>query len=171
MSLSAVATLPAPRPRVRDIQQVIGNLHRQNPRAPEARLAALLMDELLDDRELLLVIAGDLVRKALAPAKVKPKATLKSAEAARRQRVARQVAAKAEAQAVAGKVKEIILLDTMVMLVTGEQKQLRYATKVELDQLGGLYVKLAARLETPSEMCGERWTEGEVKALLGATPT
>jgi hypothetical protein len=64
-----------------------------------------------------------------------------------------------------------VLLDQMVMLVTGEQKKLRYATKIELNQLGGLYVKLATRLETPSEMCGERWTEGEVKALLGATPT
>jgi hypothetical protein len=106
MSLSAVATLPTPRPRVRDVQQVIGNLRRQNPRAPEARLAALLMDELLDDRELLLIIAGDLVRKALAPAKVKPKPTLKTAEAARRQRVARQNIESESARRVAGGVRE-----------------------------------------------------------------
>jgi len=54
------------------------------------------------------------------------------------------------------------------MLLDGTQKQLRYATKVELNQLGGLYVKLAARLEAPDEMCGERWTDSELKAVWAA---
>ena len=171
MSLSALAVLPAPRHRGRGVLEVIRSLRQQSPRIGEDRLVELLVDELLDNRELLRAVAGDLVHKALVPAKVKPKPTPKAAETARRQRVARQAAATAEAQAVAGKVKASILLDTMVMLVTGEQKQLRYATKVELDRLGGLYVKLAARLEAPDEMCGERWTDGELKALLCALPT
>jgi hypothetical protein len=167
MSL-AVVTTPAPRRRPRDVLQVIQSLRRLKPRAPEARLAALLMDELLDDRELLLIIAGDLVRKALAPAKVKPKPTLKAAETARRRRVANQEATNQVVKAAVAAVKVKCVLDLQVTLLSGESKQLRYCLGAELTALGGAYVKLGERVG-PANMAGEVLVEQEVRELLRAT--
>src|SRR5689334_15542358 len=90
MSLSAVAAMPTPRQRRRDVLDVIRGLRRDHSRADEARLVDLLVEELMDDRELLRAVAGDLVHKALAPAKVKARPTIKAAETSRRQRVAHQ---------------------------------------------------------------------------------
>src|SRR5438552_2616197 len=114
MSLSAVATLPAPRQRVCDVPQVIANLRRQNPRASEGRLTELLAEELMDNHELLHAVAGDLVHRALTPVRAKGKPTIKAAETARRQRVANQEAEKQVVKAVAAKVKETLLLDLVM---------------------------------------------------------
>jgi hypothetical protein len=102
-----------------------------------------LANELLDDRALLVTVARDIVHKALARGKAKP--TLKAAETARRQRVARQAASKAEARVVAGKVKEALLLDAVVPLLTGEQRALRFVYGREIDQLGAAYQRIAER--------------------------
>jgi hypothetical protein len=149
MSLSVVATLPAPRQRGRDVQQVIQGLRREHPRAKEVRLAELLADELVDDRELLLIVAGDLVHKAVAPAKVKAKPTLKAAEAARRERASRQAVEKEQTTKIAANLRQRITLDAVITLLNGGTKELRYCTAGELTELavrGSIYGRIAAKV-------------------------
>jgi hypothetical protein len=84
---AAVQSVPSPRHRSHDVLQVIAGLRRQNPRAGESRLAELLADELIDDRDLAVDAGRHLVHRALVSAK--PKSPAKVA-AVRRQRAARQ---------------------------------------------------------------------------------
>jgi hypothetical protein len=166
MSL-AVVTTPAPRRRPRDVLQVIQSLRQQNPRAGEDELAELLTDELIDDRELLLGVGRDLVRKALVKAKVRSKPTLKAAETARRQRVASQEAANQVVKAAVAAVKVKCVLDLQVTLLSGESKALRYVLGRELAELGGVYQAVAAKVGDEN-MVGEVLVEAELKALLQA---
>jgi hypothetical protein len=119
-----------------------------------------------EDRHLLLDAGRFLVERVLAIAETRQRQS--RAAPSPEQRTARKVAEKVAVTKLAARVKATLVLDLPVTLIGGETKALRYMTKTELDQLGGFYVHLGARLEAPSEMCGERWTEGEVKALLGA---
>jgi hypothetical protein len=149
MSLSAVAVLPAPRHRGRGVLDVIRSLRQQSPRIGEDRLVELLVDELLDDRELLRAVAGDLVHKALVPAKVKPKPTLKAAEAARRARASRQAVEKEQTTKIAANVRQQITLDAVITLLNGGTKELRYCTAGELTELvvrGSIYGRIAAKV-------------------------
>jgi hypothetical protein len=146
MSLSAVATLPTSRPRVRNVVQVIQELRRQNPRSGEGRLAELLADELTDDHELLLGVAGDLIRRALT---AKPKPTLKAAETARRERASRQAVEKEQTTKIAANVRQQITLDAVTTLLNGGTKELRYCTAGELTELavrGSIYGRIAAKV-------------------------
>jgi hypothetical protein len=161
MALAVVATL-APRQHSRDVKQIIAGLVRENPKANAERLAALLAEELRDDDELLLSVAGDLVRKSLTPAKPKP--TLKAAETARRQRVACQVAANSEAQAVAGKVRQTVLLN----LIMPNGVAMRYCTGTQMGGFSDAYAKIAERVG--DAMVGEILVEAEIKALLQVAP-
>ena len=151
MSLSAVAVLPAPRHRGRGVLDVIRSLRQQSPRIGEDRLVELLVDELLDDRELLRAVAGDLVHKALVPGKVKPKPkpTLKAAEAARRERASRQAVEKEQTTKIAANVRQQITLDAVITLLNGGTKELRYCTAGELTELavrGSIYGRIAAKV-------------------------
>jgi hypothetical protein len=145
--------------------QVIQGLRRQNPQAGEGQLAELLVDELIDDRELLLGVGRDLVRKALTPAKGKPKLSLKTAETARRQRVARQEVERQAVKVAAARVRETILLD----LTMPNGISMRYCTGTQMAGFGTAYAKIAERVG--DAMVGEVMVESEVKALLDATPT
>jgi hypothetical protein len=148
------------RERVRDL---VKELHARHRRAGEDELAARLVERLEEDSEALQIAARFVVCVVLNEAKPRRRRlTGETSQADRRTEV------KTQARAIAAKAREVILLNSMVTLATGEQKQLRYMTKDELTRLGGLYIHLAARLETPNELCEERWTEGEVKALLQA---
>jgi len=85
-------------------------------------------------------------------------------------RVARQkaqAAEKIEVKALAAKAREVILLDMLVTLLSGEPKQLRYVTGRELAELGGAYQAIAAKVG-PANMVGEVLVEAEVKALMRA---
>jgi hypothetical protein len=160
----AHSTLEPTRRRV-DVREVIHDLHRRYPRMGEGRLAEMLAGRIEEDRHLLLDASRLLVHQIVAVTETR-KHQRKAASAP--VRAARRVADQAEAKALAVRARQTILLDTLLALPNGESKQLRYATKAELNLLGGLYTTLAARLEAPDEMCGERWTEGELKALLQA---
>jgi hypothetical protein len=90
----------------------------------------------------------------------KPKlaATFKAAEAARRQRVARQEVEKQAVKAAVAKVRQQIMLDTLIVLVGGEEKQLRYCTAGELCELGNTYVGIVEKVMDiggPDVMVGE----------------
>jgi len=123
-------------------------------------LSEQLADELSDDRALLLAVSHDLVRKALTPAKVKPKSTLKAAETARRERVARQEAEKQVVKAAAAKVKEQVLLD----LVMPNGIAMRYCSGTMMLSFGSAYRAIGER--AGDAMVGEILVEAEVKALL-----
>jgi hypothetical protein len=176
MSLQAVPAVRPIRQPIRcwsdgrdAIRAAVGELHRRHPRAGEQQIARLLTERLETDGDLLEAGAVYLVHDATKTAERRARSapTLRTAETARRQRAACQVAAKAEAQAVAGKVKEQVLLDTMVTLVTGEQKQLRFCYGRELASLGNAYCRLAAQV--PAEvMIGEALVESQVRELLCA---
>jgi hypothetical protein len=158
MSLAAVQPVLPPRHCSRDVMQVIGSLRRQNPRIGEDRLAELLADELLDDRELLLDAGRHLVRKALVSAR--PKSVAKVV-AVRRQRIARQEAEEATVKAIVAKVKAALVLD---MEIGG--KRLRFHTGAEVARLGAGFVKLAKRVPADC-LVGEIVTEAEAAALMG----
>jgi hypothetical protein len=161
MALAVIQSQPTRlRQSPQDIRAVVESLRRRHKAADNARTTELLLELVGEDHALLRVAVRFVVDRIAA----QRRPTV-------RERIARQAAhaaEKVEVKALAAKARQTIMLDTLVTLPSGEQKQLRYATKAELNQAGGLYLKLAERLETPDEMCGERWTEGELKALLQA---
>jgi hypothetical protein len=160
--MTSLAVVPTSRPRHRrspDVGALVADLRREhgNKQASNA-----LFELLLEDEAVARAVAAFVVEKLAAAAprrRVMPTA---------KERAEHQAVERVAVKEIAAKVKAALVLDLPVTLVSGEQKQLRYMTKAELNQLGGLYVQLGARLETSSEMCGERWTEGEVKALLAS---
>jgi hypothetical protein len=84
------------------------------------------------------------------------------------ERVARQSARAVEktaVQALAAKARQQIVLDTMVTLATGEQKQLRYCLGSEIGQLGAAFGRIAERVGL-TNMVGEVLVEAEVAELL-----
>jgi hypothetical protein len=159
MSLTAVHAVSTPRRRTRDVLQVIEALRRQNPRAGESRLAELLADELLDDRELLLDAGRHLVHKALSSNKPKSAAKV---TAARRQRVARVEAEATAVAVIAAKVKAICMLDTLMP----NGVAMRYNTGLQMGAYGEAYSAIAAKVGTA--MVGEVMVEAEVRELLQA---
>jgi hypothetical protein len=159
MSLAAVHAVPTPRRRPRDVLQVIASLRKQNPRAGESRLAELLADELLDDRDLLLDAGRHLVHKALASNRPKSAAKV---TAARRQRVARVEAETTAVVAIAAKVKAICVLDTLMP----NGIAMRYCTGIQMATYGKAYEAIAAKVG--EAMVGEVMVEHEVRKLLQA---
>jgi hypothetical protein len=86
------------------------------------------------------------------------------------ERVVRQsarAAEKAAVQEIAAKARQQIVLDTMVTLVSGEQKQFRYCLGAEIGHLGAAFGRIAERVG-PTSMVGEVLVEAEVAELLHA---
>jgi hypothetical protein len=117
----------------------------------------------MDDRGLLLNVGRELVRKALAPATGRPRATLKSAETARRQRVARQEVERQVVKAAAAKVRGQVLLD----LVMPNGVAMRYCSGKQMSSFGGAYQAIGEKVG--DAMVGEILVEHQVRELLGST--
>jgi hypothetical protein len=161
---ATVQPMPSPRHRSHDVLQVIAGLRKQNPRAGESRLAELLADEILDDRDLAVDAGRHLIHRALVSAK--PKSPAKVA-AVRRQRAARQEVEREVVTAVAEKVKDLVALDMMVMLLDGTSKALRFCFGRELSSLSTAYQRIATAVGA-DVMVGEALTSAEAQALMGA---
>jgi hypothetical protein len=149
--------------RPADVGEIIEGLHRQNPSADPDQLAQLLVGKLLGDRELMLEAGRLLVEKVLAAAQARQKRS--AAQPGTRARAERRVADQVEVKAIAAKVKATLLLDTVVTLLSGESKQLRFVTGRELAELGGAYARIAEKVG-PECLVGEVICESEAKALL-----
>jgi hypothetical protein len=169
MSVAAVVSTASPsrHRRLLDVRDVIAELRRMNPKMGQERLAQALAERVEEDRRLLVNACTVLIRQALTAQTIVRRRRQQNGRTPL-ERAQRRDLATAEVRTIAGKVRVSLVLDMPVMLISGETKALRYTTKEELDQLGGLYVQLGARMESATEMCGERWTAAEVEALLGA---
>jgi hypothetical protein len=167
MSLAVVrdtASVDRRRPP-QDICAVVEGLRARHRRADNERLAGMLLEILDEDRDLLRAAANFIVDKVVAVAATRERQ--QAAAPTPRQRAERQVAEKAAVTRLAAKVKERVLLDLPVVLLTGETKPLRFCLGRELGELGHAYTRIAEKV-APDEMIGERLTEAELKALLAA---
>jgi hypothetical protein len=173
MSLTAVATFPARRsaPRkpltwgdCRDvIRAAVRELRKRQPRADERRLGQLLAQRIEDDGDLLEAGALYLAHDAM----VAEQARKSRAAPTPRARAARRVVEEKAVAEITAKAREIILLDTPVMLLSGERKLLRYCFGRELGQLGAAYSRIAAAVP-PDAMIGEVLCEEQARELMCA---
>jgi hypothetical protein len=163
MALAAsVQSAPASarsRQQHQDLRAVVEDLRRKHKRAGDARIAQALEEMLEDDPALLRAAARFILDRI--PAARAPTAS---------ERVARQsarTAEKAVVQALAAKARQQIMLDTMVTLLSGETKALRFCFGHELASLGNAYSRLAAQV--PGDvMAGEVLVEDQIAELLRA---
>jgi hypothetical protein len=166
MSLAVVRdTAPAPRHRpAQDIRTVVEDLRARHRRADNERLADMLVEILDEDHDLLRVAASFIVEKVAAL--IATRERQQRAAPSPRERVERQVVEKIAVTTLAAKVKERVLLDTMVTLLSGEQKARRFCLGRELAELGTAYGRIAERVG--DAMVGEVLIESEVRALMCA---
>jgi hypothetical protein len=162
MALAVVSSAPASarsRQPHQDLRAVVEDLRRKHKRAGDARIAQALEEMLEDDPPLLRAAARFILDRI--PAVRAPSVTERTA------RQSARAVEKAAVQKLAIAARQQIVLDTMVTLATGEQKQLRYCLGSEIGQLGALYSRLAERVG-PTSMIGEVLVEAEVAELLRA---
>jgi hypothetical protein len=154
--MASLAVVSTSRPRHRhapDVGALVADLRRQHGK----QASNALFEMLSEDEALARAIAVFVVEKLAAPRRrVMPSA---------KERAEHRVAVKAQAAKLATRVKERILLDQEVVLLSGEGKALRFTTGAELTALGGAYLKLGERVG-PTNMTGEVMVEAEIRALL-----
>ena len=159
MSLAVVADITSgSRPRRRqDVPEIIEGLHRRNPSADRDRLAQLLVDKLLGDRDLMFEASRILVERVLQMAQARLRRA--AAQPDRRRRAERRSEEKAEVQQLAAKVRGAVL----DMLIDG--KALRFHTGAEVARLGAGFVKLAERVPADC-LVGEILCERQAQELM-----
>jgi hypothetical protein len=157
MALAAVSNTSPSRRRSRDVLQIAETLRRQNPRIGEDQLVELIADEIYDDRSLLLDAARFILRKASAPARTK-RLTVPP-----RQRREAKASEDAVVKEIAGKVREVVLLDMEV-----EGQKLRFMKASAVAAFGGWLARvgtLAAERGGPNSLIGETVTEQDAQQL------
>jgi hypothetical protein len=132
-----------------NITEVVTELRHQNRKATDERIAERLLEQMDEDHDLMRAAAGFIVERVVLRQHVSPKA-----------RAERQVAEKAAVRAIAGKVRETVLLD----LVMPNGAAMRFNTGTQMGAYGKAYEKIAER--AGAAMVGEVMVESEVKALL-----
>jgi hypothetical protein len=163
MALAAVVQSAAASARSRqphqDLRAVVEDLRRKHKRAGDARIAQALEEMLEDDPPLLRAAARFILDRI--PAVRSPSVTERTA------RQSARAVEKAAVQKLATAARQQIVLDTMVTLLSGETKAIRFCLGRELAALGGAFSRLAAQVPADS-MLGEVVVERELAELLRA---
>jgi hypothetical protein len=157
------ARAPARPPDPNLIREILGELR---PRyAYTHSLISALAERLEQDRAALASAAAYIVCTSLTDGGrfARPPARPQSPEQ-RQGRQERRQETKRQAKRLAAKVKATLLLDTVVTLLSGEEKPLRFCYGGEIEALGIAYSRIAERVG--DAMVGEVLCEPEVKALF-----
>jgi hypothetical protein len=162
MGLAVVARNTVPgTSRHADIREAVAELHRCHPRAGANRLAEMLVEQMEEDRPLLLDAGRFLIEKILAAAETRARQS--QAAPSPKERAARRVSERKTVQAIATKLRQTVLLDSLMP----NGKPMRYCTGQEMSGFSAAYQAIATMVG-PDCLVGEILVESQIRELLGS---